>query len=57
MLKFVNALAAGLLEGLPTELRGQAYGAGLVPLGKRAPLGWRDAAKRLLFTYERPYFS
>lgn len=65
MLKFVNALAtgtapadaAGLLEGLPTELRGQAYSAGVVLLGRKAPTAWRDAAKRLLFTYERPYFS
>ena len=65
MLKFVNALAtgtapadaAGLLEGLPTELRGQAYSAGVVLLGQKAPTAWRDAAKRLLFTYERPYFS
>jgi hypothetical protein len=65
MLKFVNALATGtapaeavgLREGLPTELRGHAYSAGVVLLGSRAPATWRNAAKRLLFTYERPYFS
>lgn len=64
-LKFVNTLAAGaapeeaakLLEGLPPELRGQACSAGLVLLGAKAPAAWREAAKRLLFSYERPYFS
>ncbi|HET7868070.1 MAG TPA: hypothetical protein VFL86_26990, partial [Burkholderiaceae bacterium] len=64
-LKFVHTVASGaapddatrLLEGLPPELRGQACSAGVVLLGAKAPAAWREAAKRLLFSYERPYFS
>ncbi len=48
--------AEHMLDGLTPELRGQAYSAALVLLGNNAPKEWRDAAKRLLFASERPYF-
>ncbi len=51
------ANAEQLLDGLPIEARGQAYSAALVILGARAPAQWRNAADRLLFVPERPYFS
>lgn len=65
MLRFVDALQHGqapdsaerLLDGMPTELRGQAYSIGTIMLGAQAPRAWRDAAKRLLFASERPYFG
>ena len=41
----------------PSKARGQAYSAALVILGARAPAQWRNAADRLLFVPERPYFS
>lgn len=49
--------AAAAVDHLPPELRAQAYGAGLVMLGAKAPAAWRHAAKRVLFASERPYFS
>jgi len=45
------------LTGLSPEMRGTAYGMGLVMLGTKAPRSWREGAKRLLFVSERPYFS
>jgi Zn-dependent protease with chaperone function len=45
------------LNSLPPELRGHAYAAGLIVLGKKAPTQWRNGARRLLFASERPYFS
>ena len=65
MLAFITAArsspnaaeAEQLLDGLPIEGRGQAYAAALVILGARAPAQWRQAADRLLFVPERPYFS
>jgi hypothetical protein len=65
MRRFVDALRSGqppaqaetLLDGLPPELRGQAYCIGTIVLGARAPAAWREGAKRLLFAPERPYFS
>jgi hypothetical protein len=49
--------AERLLDGLPPELRGQGYSVGAILLERKAPQTWRDAAKRLLFASERPYFS
>lgn len=49
--------AEQLLKGMPPEMRGSAYGMGIVLLGNRAPRTWRNAATRLLFVPERPYFS
>ncbi|HKX43735.1 MAG TPA: M48 family metallopeptidase [Burkholderiaceae bacterium] len=65
MLRFVDALKNGaspqeaelLLDGLAPELRGHACSMGTIMLGAKAPRAWRDAAKRLLFASERPYFS
>jgi Zn-dependent protease with chaperone function len=62
---FVKGLQSGqrpealekLLAGLEPELRGHAYVVGVIVLGPRAPQAWRDGAKRLLFSFERPYFS
>jgi Zn-dependent protease with chaperone function len=47
----------GLLNGLPPELRGQAFAMAVVVLGKHAPRAWRNAARALLFASERPYFA
>lgn len=45
------------LQGLSLELRGQAYSMATVLLGNRTPPAWREAAKRLLLSHERPYFN
>jgi hypothetical protein len=50
------ASAERALDGLPPELRGHAYSMALVLLGERAPQSWRDAASKLLFGAERPFF-
>ncbi|MDR7330972.1 M48 family metallopeptidase [Roseateles asaccharophilus] len=53
------ALLAGAeqhLQGLSPELRGQAYAMATVRLGEGTPAGWREGAKRLLLSHERPYF-
>jgi hypothetical protein len=42
---------------LRPELRGQAYTAGVVYWGKKAPQLWRYGAKCLLFGSERPFFN
>jgi hypothetical protein len=65
MLDFITAVrssqdpaqAEALLDGLDLALRGHAYSAAVVLLGERAPHAWREAARRLLFTPERPYFT
>ena len=65
MLDFIAAVQGGqkpdkaeaLLTGIEPELRGHAYVMGVILLGPRTPAAWRDGAKRLLFTMERPYFS
>jgi Zn-dependent protease with chaperone function len=46
-----------LLDGLTPQERGYGYAMALILLGKEAPAAWRDAAKRLLFAPERPFFS
>ena len=38
-------------------VRGILYSMGVILLGKDAPTHWRDNAKRLLFSAERPYFQ
>jgi Zn-dependent protease with chaperone function len=45
------------LVGLSLVQRGQLYAAAVVMLGRDCPPVWRDAAKRLLFASERPYFT
>jgi hypothetical protein len=45
------------LEGLTPQYRAQAYSAGLIVLGPRAPAQWRAFVKRALFPVERPYFG
>jgi len=50
------ASAEAHLRGLPLELRGQAYSMAAVRLGDRTPPAWRETAKRLLLSHERPYF-
>jgi hypothetical protein len=52
-----SAGAEQSLRGLTPELLGHGYAMGIVMLRSEAPQPWRDGAKRLLFTYERPYFS
>ena len=51
------ASAEQYLQGLSPELRGQAYSMAAVRLGERTPPAWRESAKRLLLSHERPYFN
>ena len=51
-----HLLTAADLRGLDPEERGHVYTALAVALGARAPQSYRDAASRLLFAVERPYF-
>jgi hypothetical protein len=62
VLQFITAVRQGAtdtatkhLAGTTPRMRGQAYGAAAVLLGQRCPAVWRQSAKRLLFTPERPY--
>ncbi len=62
---FLAALRAGQpasvceahLDGLSVEQRGQALALAVVIQGRKAPGAWRTAARQLLFTSERPYFT
>ncbi len=45
------------LDGLDPELRGHGCVMAVIMLGDKTPKAWRDAAKRLLFASERPFFS
>jgi hypothetical protein len=45
-----------VLDHAHPVIRAHAYVLGLILAGKDAPQHWRDAAKRLLFASERPYF-
>jgi len=47
---------AAKLAGLEPQLRGLAYAGAAVALGQAAPPAWKQAASRLLFINERPYF-
>ncbi|MBB3181972.1 M48 family metallopeptidase [Variovorax sp. Sphag1AA] len=49
--------AEAALAGLTPEQRAQAYCAGLVVLGSKAPPSWRSFVKRAMFPAERPYFG
>jgi len=49
--------AQAQLDGLPPAARGEAYAAGVVLLGSRAPAAWRVGARCLLFAPERPYLG
>jgi hypothetical protein len=62
VLQFIAAVHQGAtdtatkhLAGTTPRMRGQAYSAAAVLLGQRCPAAWRQSAKRLLFTPERPY--
>ncbi|HJY78216.1 MAG TPA: hypothetical protein VKE95_16380, partial [Burkholderiales bacterium] len=65
VVRFLEALQRGqppaaterLLDGVQPSLRGHGYSGGVVLLGEKAPRAWRDAANRLLFASERPYFN
>jgi Zn-dependent protease with chaperone function len=45
------------LRGLDPQMRGGFYAALAVALGPRAPRAYADAARRLLFASERPWFA
>ncbi|QNK68216.1 M48 family metallopeptidase [Variovorax sp. PAMC26660] len=45
------------IAGLTVQYRAQAYSAGLIVLGDRAPAQWRRFVKRALFPAEHPYFG
>jgi hypothetical protein len=49
-------VADRVLAEVSFQWRMQAYAAGVVLLGREAPAAWRDAARKLLFADERPYF-
>lgn len=51
-----RAVADADLAGLDPEERGRVYETLAVALGAKAPARYRDAASRLLFAVERPYF-
>lgn len=50
-----TARAEAVLQDSRSMVRGHAYVLGVVALGDKAPDAWREGAKRLLFTLERPY--
>ncbi|MGQ0834458.1 MAG: M48 family metalloprotease [Gammaproteobacteria bacterium] len=50
------AAAEKMLDHVLPETRGHAYSAAVVLLGENAPAKWREMAKRLLFSAERPFF-
>lgn len=49
--------AEARLDGVAPYTRGEAYAAGVVLLGPKAPKAWRIAARCLLFAAERPYLG
>jgi hypothetical protein len=51
------AQAEARLDGVAPYTRGEAYAAGVVLLGPKAPKAWRIAARCLLFAAERPYLG
>lgn len=54
---FTEAKAEAVLDGADPANRGFAYSMALTYFGDQAPSKWRALAKKLLFTYERPYFN
>jgi Zn-dependent protease with chaperone function len=64
LMTFMHAASKGDIDGaqaqlhaMPPMLRGEAYAAGVVLLGARAPQSWRAAANCLLFAPERPFMG
>ena len=63
MVAFVDAVRANasvqqaeaLLGNVSSLNRGYAYTVAAVLRGKDCPQAWREGAKRLLFSYERPH--
>ncbi len=49
--------AEARLDGVAPVARGEAYAAGIVLLGNKAPATWLRAARCLLFSAERPYLG
>lgn len=49
--------AEAKLNGVAPEVRGEAYAAGVVLLGRKAPQAWRTGARCLLFAAERPFLG
>ncbi|HVS24689.1 MAG TPA: M48 family metallopeptidase [Gammaproteobacteria bacterium] len=58
-LRAANDLTAAdrLLDGVEVTVRGYAYTMATIALGERTPPQWREGARRLLFTPERPFFA
>jgi Zn-dependent protease with chaperone function len=52
-----SAVTDADLRGLDPQMRGAFYGALAVALGPQAPRAYADAARRLLFASERPWFG
>jgi Zn-dependent protease with chaperone function len=52
-----SADAERALGPVTARSRGLAYSTAAIVLGERCPQAWREGAKRLLFTVERPYFA
>jgi len=65
ILRFIDAVQSGASAGqaedalgaVSPRARGLAYSAAVVLKGRQCPDAWRQAAKRLLFAPERPYFG
>ncbi|MBD9480692.1 M48 family metallopeptidase [Pseudoxanthomonas sp. PXM02] len=65
ILRFIDAVQGGAsiaqaestLGAVAPRSRGLAYSAAVVLKGRQCPEAWRQAAKRLLFAPERPYFG
>jgi hypothetical protein len=51
------AAADAILDGTEVSVRGYAYSMATIALGERTPSQWREGARRLLFTPERPFFA
>lgn len=63
--RFLDAVRSGTdatraeaaLGDVMPRTRGIAYSAAVVLRGERAPAGWRDSARKLLFGHERPWLG
>ena len=63
MARFVELVHSGEITAadeevkkLPIERRLQAYVFGVIAAGPRAPDQWRENARFMMFSLERPYF-
>ncbi len=52
-----SVAADRMLDGIPFQLRAEAYVAGVHLLGDRAPMTWKNYARRILFAGERPFMG